>query len=52
MFQANESQKKAGVAIFTSDTIDFKIKTVTRETKGTSGSVSYDVTRKRLEGRE
>ena len=52
VFHANENQKKAGVAIFTSDKIDFKIKTVTRETKGTLGSISYNVTRKRLQGKE
>ena len=52
VFHENENQKKAGVAIFTSDKIDFKIKTVTRETKGILGSVSYNVTRKRLRGKE
>ena len=52
VFHENENQKKAGVAIFTSDKIDFKIKTVTRETKGILGSVSYNVTRKRLQGKE
>ena len=52
VFHANENQKKAGVAIFTSDKIDFKIKTATRETKGTLGSTSYNVTRKRLQGKE
>ena len=29
IFHANGNQKKAGVAILTSDTIDFKIKTIT-----------------------
>ena len=31
IFHANGNQKKAGVAIFISDKIDFKIKNVTRE---------------------
>ena len=31
IFHANGNQKKAGVAIFISDKIDFKIKTVTRD---------------------
>ena len=31
LFHANGTQKKAGVAILTSDKIDFKIKTVTRD---------------------
>ena len=34
IFHANENQKKAGVAIFMSDKIDFKIKTVTRNKEG------------------
>ena len=34
IFHANENQKKAGVAILISDTIDFKIKSVTRDKKG------------------
>ena len=34
IFHANENQKKAGVAIFISDKIDFKIKTVTRDKEG------------------
>ena len=31
IFHANGNQKKAGVAILIMDTIDFKIKTVTRD---------------------
>ena len=31
IFHANENQKKAGVAILISDTIDFKIKTITSD---------------------
>ena len=34
IFNANGNQKKAGVAIFTSDKTDFKIKTVTRDKEG------------------
>ena len=34
IFHANGSQKKAGVAIFISDKIDFKIKNVTRDKEG------------------
>ena len=34
IFQANGNQKKAGVAILTSDKIDFKIKTITRDKEG------------------
>ena len=34
IFHANGNQKKAGVAIFVSDKIDFKIKTVTRDKEG------------------
>ena len=34
IFYANGNQKKAGVAIFISDKIDFKIKTVTRDKEG------------------
>ena len=34
IFHANGNQKKAGVAIFISDKIDFKIKTVTRDKEG------------------
>ena len=34
MFHANGNQKKAGVAILTSDQIDFKIKTITRDKEG------------------
>ena len=34
IFHANENQRKAGVAILTSDKIDFKIKTITRDKEG------------------
>ena len=34
IFHANGSQKKAGVAIFISNKIDFKIKTITRDKEG------------------
>ena len=34
IFHANGNQKKTGVAIFISDKIDFKIKTVTRDKEG------------------
>ena len=34
IFHANRDQKKAGVAILTSDKIDFKIKAVKRDTEG------------------
>ena len=34
IFHANANQKKAGVAILTSDKIDFKIKTITRDKEG------------------
>ena len=34
IFHANGNQKKAGVAIFISDKIDFKIKTITRDREG------------------
>ena len=34
VFYANGIQKKAGVAIFISDKIDFKIKTATRDKEG------------------
>ena len=33
-FHANKNQKKAGVAILTSDKIYFQIKTVTRDNEG------------------
>ena len=36
IFHANGNQKKARVAIFISDKIDFKIKTVTRDKEGTT----------------
>ena len=49
LFHANGNQKKVGVAILTSDKIDFKIKTVTRDKEGhyimTKGSIpEEDVT--------
>ena len=34
IFHANGNQKKAGVAIFISEKIDFKIKTITRDKEG------------------
>ena len=34
IFHANGNQKKTGVAILTSDKIDFKIKTITRDKEG------------------
>ena len=34
IFHENGNQKKAGVAILTSDKIDFKIKTITRNKEG------------------
>ena len=34
IFHVNGNQKKAGVAIFISDKIDFKIKTITRDKEG------------------
>ena len=34
VFHANRNQKKAGVAIFISDKMDFKIKTITRDKEG------------------
>ena len=34
VFQANKNQKKAGVAIFTSDKIDFKTKIVLKDKEG------------------
>ena len=34
IFHANGNQKKAKVAVFISDKIDFKIKTVTRDKEG------------------
>ena len=36
VFHANGNEKKAGVAIFMSDKIDLKIKTILRYTKGTT----------------
>ena len=47
-FHANGNQKKAGVAIFISDKIDFKIKNVTRDKEGhyimIKGSIQEDIT--------
>ena len=34
IFHANGNQKKAGVAILILDTVDFKIKTITRDKEG------------------
>ena len=34
IFHANGNQKKAGVAVFISDKLDFKIKTITRDKEG------------------
>ena len=34
IFQANENPKKAGITIFKSDKIDFKIKTFVRDKEG------------------
>ena len=34
IFYANENQKKIGVAVFISDKIDFKIKTVIKDKEG------------------
>ena len=48
MFHANGDQKKAGVAIFISDKIDFEIKAVKRDKEGhyimIKGSIQEDVT--------
>ena len=48
IFHANGNQKKAGVAILTSDKIDFKIKTITRDKEGhyimIKGSIQEDIT--------
>ena len=35
IFHANGLQKKAGVAILISDRLDFKLKTIVRDTEGT-----------------
>ena len=46
IFHANGNQKKAGVAILISDTMDFKIKTITRDKEGhyimIKGSIQED----------
>ena len=46
LFHANRDQKKAGVAIFISDKIDFKIKAVKRDKEGnyimTNGSIQEE----------
>ena len=48
IFYANENQKKIGVAVFISDKIDFKIKTVKRDKEGQyeliKGSIQEDIT--------
>ena len=48
IFHANGDQKKAGVAIFISDKIDFEIKAVKRDKEGhyimIKGSIQEDVT--------
>ena len=48
IFHANGNQKKAGVAIFLSDKIDFKINTVTTDKEGhyimLKGSIQEDIT--------
>ena len=48
LFHANGNQKKAGVTIFISDKIDFKIKTITRDKEGhyimIKGSIQEDIT--------
>ena len=48
IFHENRDQKKAGVAIFISDKVDFKTKAVKREKKGhyimIKGSIQEDIT--------
>ena len=48
IFHANGDQKKAGVAILTSDKINFEIKTVIRDREGyyilIKGSIQEDIT--------
>ena len=42
IFHANKDQKKAGVAIFISDKIDFKTKAVKRDKEGHSDQIRSD----------
>ena len=46
IFHANRPQKKAGIAILISDKLDFKLKTVVRDTEGhyiiLNGSIHQD----------
>ena len=48
IFHANRKQKKAGIAILTSDKIDLKIKMITRNKQGhyimIKGSIQEDIT--------
>ena len=48
IFHANGDQKKAGVALFISDKIDFEIKTMIRDREGhyimINGSIQEDIT--------
>ena len=48
IFHANGKQKKPGVAIFTSDNIELKIKYITRDKEGhyimIKGSIQEDIT--------
>ena len=48
IFHANGDQKKAGIAIFISDKIDFEIKAVKRDKEGyyimIKGSIQEDIT--------
>ena len=52
IFHANRDQTKAGVAIFISDKIDFKIKIVKRDKEGhyimLKGSIQEDITVKNI----
>ena len=47
IFHANRDQKKAGIAIFISDKIDFEIKSVKRDNKGHS-IMSKDQSKKNI----